>query len=104
MICLPVPNIYCRECVVHRCHHFGVKRDWSELGTVSENPSSAMESSMRIRIQREGSVIITLLHSAERRDFSRICAYGRVHQAFACSSFSRTCQERPSLDRKPLFP
>ena len=65
---------------MHHCCHFRVKWDGSDLGTVCENPSKTIVSISQIRFQKEGSMITPLLHSAERRDFSQICAYGRVHQ------------------------
>lgn len=65
---------------MRHCRRFRVKWDGSDLGTVCENPSKTIVSTSQIRFQKEGSMIIALLHSAERRDFSQICAYGRVHQ------------------------
>lgn len=65
---------------MRHCRRFRVKWDGSDLGIVSENPSKTIVSTSQIRFQKEGSMITPLLHSAERRDFSQICAYGRVHQ------------------------
>lgn len=70
MICLPVPNSNRGECGMRYCCHFRVKWDGSDLGIVSENPSKTIVSTSQIRFQKEGSMIIALLHSAERRDFS----------------------------------
>ena len=80
MICLPVLNSNRGECGMRHCRRFRVKWDGSDLGIVSENPSKTIVSISQIRFQKEGSMITPLLHSAERRDFSQICAYGHVHQ------------------------